>query len=638
MKRLTPEEEEWLQIFAVENDFFQSLLIYFYDKGYLSYRQHYCLIREISKSRSISEINRESKSDDFDLRFKEIQKKGRMLRKKYKSEFSEKKEPMKPSLTINLPISEEKGKSNEFGLELKKESKSDEFDLRFKEIQKKWRNKYPSECNEEKESEESPPITKLQTIKENRLDVNRKPIQKAEVQSPIRDVKELNYSEIENIENMEIIITDDPIKRDKPNLEDNAKDNQTRTIKLSNKEIKKNNINFYLDNKNKNKSYHGDIKKEQVKLSYTNLNIPSFCKYSLNDHLLTVSFNINNNRKEYKIPITRFYSREKGFFICNCGRSWVEAEYLFFHIFASAYCLNSYFPWLDKLIRENKLILCSSERIKQKEQPKKENQSVLTNSTNVSPKNIWEENPPKKIKESYYYRKEYDFIKIYEKFSNELKIKIPISIFKVKNERWFKCDCGTLFYSENDLMSHLVEKSKCLDHYIITEQTKSKSSIESELIKKKNEIEKAKYIYINNDNHKLAECSFVIDGANVARECNYGINRGRISNFQGLFDKLEHYQIDNYQIICDRSLYYTIDDRKKYIELIEEGKIIESPGGTEADHFILKYAKDNDSFIISNDLFREFETIYGRDWIRNRRISFKFINDKLYFDKIYTSF
>jgi len=618
MKRLTPEEEQWLQFFAVESDFFQSLLIYYYDKGYLSYRQHYCLIREISQSRSISEINKESKSDEFELRFKEIQKKWRMKKKKYQSEFSEKKEPAKPSHRINNEMSGEKGKFNEFELEIKEESKLDEFELRFKEIQKKWRmkkKKSPSEFNEEKKSEEPPPITKHQTIKEKRLDVNHKPIQKAEVESPTsqyRDDKELNYSEIEDIENMEITITD--------------------------KAIKKNVKVVYLDNQNKNKSFHDDIKKEQVKLSYTNLNIPSFCKYSLNDHLLTICFNISNNRKEYKIPITRFYSREKGSFICNCGRSWVEAEYLFFHIFASAYCLNSYFPWLDKLIRESKLILSSSQRIKQREQPKNENQSILTNSTDASPKNIWEDNPPKKIKESYYYRKEYDFIKIYEKFSNELKIKIPISIFKVKNEGWFKCDCGTLFYSETGLMSHLVEKSKCLDHYIITEQTKSKRSIESELTKKKNQIEKAKYININNDNYKLEECSFVIDGANVARECNYGINRGRISNFQGLFDKLEHYQIDNYQIICDRSLYYTIDDRKKYTELIEGGKIIESPGGTEADHFILKYAKESNSFIISNDLFREFETIYGKDWIRSRRISFKFINDKLYFDKIYTSF
>lgn len=637
MKRLTHEEEQWLQFFSVESDFFQSLLIYYYDKGYLSYRQHYCLIREISQSRSISEIKRESKSDEFELRFKKIQKKGRMLKQKYQSEFSEKKEPTIPSLRINYELSEEKGKFNEFGLEIKKESKSDEFEQRFKEIQKKWRKKYPSESNEDSESEKSPPITKPQTIKEKRLDVNHKPIQKAEVESPITDEKELYYVELQDIENMEKMITKDTNKRDKLNL-DNAKENQTRTIKLNNKEIKKNDINVYLDNTYQIKSYQDDIKKEQVKISYTNLNIPSFCKYSFNDHLLTVSFNINNNRKEYKIPKTRFYSREKGFFICNCGRSWVEAEYLFFHIFASAYCLNSYFPWLDKLIGENKLMLCSSERIKQREQSKKENQSVLTNSADVSPKNIWEETPSKKIKESYYYRKEFDFIKIYEKFSNELKIKIPISIFKVKNGRWFKCDCGTLFYSVNGLMSHLSEKSKCLDHYIITEQTKSKRSNESELIKKKIEIEKAKFININNDNHKLEECSFVIDGANVARECNYGINRGSISNIQGLFDKLEHYQIDNYQIICDRSLNYTIDDPKEYTKLIEAGKIIESPGGTEADHFILKYAKDNNSFIISNDLFREFEPIYGKDWIRSRRISFKFINDKLYFDKIYTSF
>ena len=145
-------------------------------------------------------------------------------------------------------------------------------------------------------------------------------------------------------------------------------------------------------------------------------------------------------------------------------------------------------------------------------------------------------------------------------------------------------------------------------------------------------------IYINNKYHKIDECNFVIDGANVARESISDKRGGKISRLYKLFEKLHSFGITKYIILCDRSLHYTIDNKKEYQYLAKNGRIFETPGGTEADHFILQYAKENDSYIISNDRFKEFRKFFGSAWLNNQLITFKFIKDKLYFDKIYTAY
>jgi len=147
-----------------------------------------------------------------------------------------------------------------------------------------------------------------------------------------------------------------------------------------------------------------------------------------------------------------------------------------------------------------------------------------------------------------------------------------------------------------------------------------------------------KLICIDGKYHKVDECNFVIDGANVARESISDKKGGKVARLYKLFEKLNSFGIKKYAVLCDRSLYYTIDNKKEYKLLIKNGRVFETPGGTEADHFILNYAKENNSYIISNDMFREFRKIYGRTWFKERLITFKTIKDRLYFDKIYTAY
>lgn len=50
------------------------------------------------------------------------------------------------------------------------------------------------------------------------------------------------------------------------------------------------------------------------------------------------------------------------------------------------------------------------------------------------------------------------------------------------------------------------------------------------------------------------------------------------------------------------------------------------------DVIVLQYAYDNDSFIISNDKFRDYNDIFEEAWIEKSRMSFVFINDNIYLD------
>lgn len=96
-------------------------------------------------------------------------------------------------------------------------------------------------------------------------------------------------------------------------------------------------------------------------------------------------------------------------------------------------------------------------------------------------------------------------------------------------------------------------------------------------------------------------------------------------------------EIKNYYIICDRSLYYTIDNQKMYSELIHDNIIIETPKGTKADIFILQLAQEKAAYIISNDWFKDYYGFYDKYLIKSKRISFKIIDRDIFFDKLIKS-
>jgi hypothetical protein len=58
-------------------------------------------------------------------------------------------------------------------------------------------------------------------------------------------------------------------------------------------------------------------------------------------------------------------------------------------------------------------------------------------------------------------------------------------------------------------------------------------------------------------------------------------------------------------VVSDAALRHQIDDKEGYERRIEEGKIRQAPAGTDADYFLLAFARELDAVIVSNDLFRD---------------------------------
>lgn len=99
----------------------------------------------------------------------------------------------------------------------------------------------------------------------------------------------------------------------------------------------------------------------------------------------------------------------------------------------------------------------------------------------------------------------------------------------------------------------------------------------------------------------------VVDGSNVA----YAVEgRGaRLENIRAVCRKLEE---EGYRplVLVDARLRHTIDDPTGYEALVEQGRIRQAPAGTDADYFILSFARELDARVVSNDRFRSREDAF----------------------------
>jgi hypothetical protein len=94
----------------------------------------------------------------------------------------------------------------------------------------------------------------------------------------------------------------------------------------------------------------------------------------------------------------------------------------------------------------------------------------------------------------------------------------------------------------------------------------------------------------------------LIDGSNVAHSCEG--ERAQLANIIAVCDRLRE---EGYEplILVDAALRHQIDDRDAYERLVEVGEIRQAPAGTDADYFILSFARELDASIVSNDRYRD---------------------------------
>ena len=94
----------------------------------------------------------------------------------------------------------------------------------------------------------------------------------------------------------------------------------------------------------------------------------------------------------------------------------------------------------------------------------------------------------------------------------------------------------------------------------------------------------------------------LVDGSNVAHSTEG--ERVWLSNIVAVCDKLRE---EGYEplVLADAALRHQIDDKVEYERMIDDGLIRQAPAGTDADYFILAFARELDAPIVSNDRFRD---------------------------------
>ena len=94
----------------------------------------------------------------------------------------------------------------------------------------------------------------------------------------------------------------------------------------------------------------------------------------------------------------------------------------------------------------------------------------------------------------------------------------------------------------------------------------------------------------------------LIDGSNVAHSSEG--EKPRLANILVVADKLREEGMEPI-IVADAALRHQIDDRGAYEKLVDDGKIKQPPAGTDADYFILSFARELGASIVSNDRYRD---------------------------------
>src|SRR5688572_2566470 len=103
-------------------------------------------------------------------------------------------------------------------------------------------------------------------------------------------------------------------------------------------------------------------------------------------------------------------------------------------------------------------------------------------------------------------------------------------------------------------------------------------------------------------NLKESSTRVLLDASNVAHATERGV--ARLENIQLVMDKLREEGFDPL-IVADAALRHQIDDKQAYEKLVDDGIVHQAPSGTDADYFILSFAREMDARILTNDRFRD---------------------------------
>src|SRR5438045_7632383 len=120
----------------------------------------------------------------------------------------------------------------------------------------------------------------------------------------------------------------------------------------------------------------------------------------------------------------------------------------------------------------------------------------------------------------------------------------------------------------------------------------------------------------------------LVDGSNVAHSIEG--EPPHVANLVAIREKLRGEGLEPI-IVADAALRYQIDDPRSYERMIDDGMVRQAPAGTDADYFILSFARELNASIVSNDRFRD--RIKQFPEARERVIRFMIVQDEVVLER-----
>ena len=120
----------------------------------------------------------------------------------------------------------------------------------------------------------------------------------------------------------------------------------------------------------------------------------------------------------------------------------------------------------------------------------------------------------------------------------------------------------------------------------------------------------------------------IVDGSNVAHSSEG--DKAALENIRLVREKLIE---EGYVpvVLADAALRHQIDDGDGFEALVEDGTIKQAPAGTDADYFILSFARELDANIVSNDRFKDRVEAFPE--VKKRVIRYMIVNGEVVFER-----
>lgn len=129
-------------------------------------------------------------------------------------------------------------------------------------------------------------------------------------------------------------------------------------------------------------------------------------------------------------------------------------------------------------------------------------------------------------------------------------------------------------------------------------------------------------------NDRDDEKRVLVDASNVAHATEGG--EALLANIRLVQEKLREEGLDPV-IVADAALRHQIDDKNRYEQMIDNGLVHQAPAGTDADYFILSFAREMGAPVLTNDRFRDRAAEFPEE--RDRIIRYMIVDGEVVLER-----